>query len=305
MYSFPYLPPMEFGRLSTKALANVNFRLPPDTARTKATLDGAARRKPRFFLGCAKWGRKEWVGKIYPEKTPEKNYLHHYANHYDTIELNATNYLLYDEKKIRDWLDRTAQNKNFVFCPKAHRAISFIRDSEKKRRFTDEFIHSIRHLGNALGPVFMTINGKFPETSAPEFYTYLASLPSDIQWFIEQRDPAFYANKKFQQTYYDKLAALGMGAVITDTAGRRDVLHTELTIPKAFIRFVGNSLHETDFRRIDAWTRKLEKWTAAGIHEVYFFMHMHDEAYSPELTAYTAERFNSIPGVSLPEIHLL
>ena len=35
---------------------------------------------------------------------------------------------------------------------------------------------------------------------------------------------------------------MNMGIVITDTAGRRDCAHMNLTIPKAFIRYVGNSL---------------------------------------------------------------
>ena len=40
--------------------------------------------------------------------------------------------------------------------------------------------------------------------------------------------------------YYTKLRELKIGTIITDAAARMDVLHMQLTIPKAFIRFVGN-----------------------------------------------------------------
>ncbi len=46
---------------------------------------------------------------------------------------------------------------------------------------------------------------------------------------------------------YNNLRNLGMGLIITDTAGRRDVVHMHLPVPRALIRFVGNSLHPTDY----------------------------------------------------------
>jgi hypothetical protein len=90
-----------------------------------------------------------------------------------------------------------------------------------------------------------------------------------------------------------------IGAIITDTAGRRDCAHMRLTIPKAFIRFVGNSLHPTDYSRIDVWAKRVKNWLDNGLKELYFFMHMHDEALSPELTAYLVEKLNEVCKLNL------
>ena len=84
-----------------------------------------------------------------------------------------------------------------------------------------------------------------------------------------------------------------MGAVITDTAGRRDCAHMQPTIPKAFIRYVGNSLHPSDYSRTDAWVNRMQHWLDKGLQELYFFMHMHDETYSPELTVYLVDQLNA------------
>jgi uncharacterized protein YecE (DUF72 family) len=65
-----------------------------------------------------------------------------------------------------------------------------------------------------------------------------------------------------------------------------------LTIPKAFIRFVGNSLHPTDYPRCDAWVKRIRHWLDLGLKELYFFMHMHQEATSPELTVYLIDKLN-------------
>ncbi len=72
-----------------------------------------------------------------------------------------------------------------------------------------------------------------------------------------------------------------------------------LTIPKTFIRYVGNSLHPTDYTRIDAWVQRMKYWLSKGIEELYFFMHMHDEATSPELTVHLVDKMNAECGLSL------
>ena len=72
-----------------------------------------------------------------------------------------------------------------------------------------------------------------------------------------------------------------------------------VTMPKTFIRFVGNSLHPTDLPRIDDWVNRIKYWLDNGIREVYFFMHMHDEAKSPELTVYLVDALNKACGLNL------
>src|SRR5436189_3006733 len=97
----------------------------------------------------------------------------------------------------------------------------------------------------------------------------------------------------------ENLSSMNMGAVITDTAGRRDCAHMHLTIPKVFIRYVGNSLHESDYTRCDAWVKRMKYWLDNGVQELYFFMHMHDEATSPELTVYLVDKMNKELGLKL------
>ena len=49
-------------------------------------------KKTKVYIGCAKWERTECVGKNYPPKIKEKDFLQHYVEHYNWIELNATHY---------------------------------------------------------------------------------------------------------------------------------------------------------------------------------------------------------------------
>jgi len=88
---------------------------------------------------------------------------------------------------------------------------------------------------------------------------------------------------------------------IEDASGRRDCVHMRLTTPEAFIRFVGNGLHPTDYTRIDSWIQRIKSWKQQGIRTVYFFMHQHEELHSPELCKYVIQQLNKHCGTSIPE----
>ena len=294
---------MEFGHLSPGELNQLTFKLPPDppgNARVLASATGTAQ-TPKVFVGCAKWGRSEWVGKIYPKGTREKDFLEAYAKHFNSIELNATNYLFYKPEKIEEWVSKI-HRPDFLFCPKAHRAVSFMGPSDKKAEFTELFFESITHFKQYLGPVYMTFNGKYNTAYQDYFFDYIQLFAKVWPLFVEQRDPAFFADNELQEQYYETLTDLGVGTVITDTAGRPDVLNIRLTMPKAFIRFVGNSLHASDFPRIHHWVERIRQWLDAGIKEVYFFLHMHDEGLSPEIARYAVDQLNKRCGLSLPPV---
>jgi len=287
---------MEFGRLTEDELKDVDFNLLPEPAENKKILTGEPVRDPKVYIGCAKWGRPEWVGKIYPPKTREKDFLKHYIEHYNSIELNITHYKIYGEKGIRNWAEK-AKGKDFKFCPKMFQGITHRGKLNTKRFITNEFFRGIRGFEEHLGPIFVQVSETFSPKRKEELFTYLASLPKDLQYFLEVRHPGWLHKEK--EAMFSFLTDHNIGAIITDTAGRRDCAHMRLSFPKAFVRFVGNSLHATDYSRIDSWVERIKYWLGHGLEELYFFMHMHDEATSPELTVYLVDKLNATCGLNL------
>lgn len=289
---------MEFGRVSEQELNSIDFSLPKEPAENKSILGGKKFKNPKVYLGCAKWGRTEWVGKIYPPKTKEKDFLDHYVQHYNSIELNATHYKIYGALGIGKWAAKAA-GKDFKFCPKMYQGVTHRGSLKGKDFITSEFFRGIVAFEEHLGPIFVQLSDAFSPKRKDELFTYLKSLPTDLQFFLEVRHPDWFARLDTRKELFDTLTALDMGAVITDTAGRRDCAHMQLSIPKAFIRYVGNSLHPTDYMRTDMWVERMKYWLDKGLQELYFFMHMHDEAYSPELTVYLVDKLNAACGLNL------
>ncbi|MBL7748365.1 MAG: DUF72 domain-containing protein [Chitinophagaceae bacterium] len=289
---------MEFGRVPENELNSIDFSLPAEPGYNKGILKGKPAKNARVYLGCAKWGRTEWVGKIYPPKTKEKDFLQHYVQHYNSIELNATHYRIWGEAGITKWAEK-AKGMDFKFCPKMYQGITHRGSLAGKEFATNEFFRGIVAFKEHLGPIFVQVSDSFSPKRKAELFTYLQSLPVDLQFFLEVRHPDWFAKEKERDDMFEFLRTHNMGAVITDTAGRRDCAHMYLTIPKAFIRYVGNSLHATDYTRIDAWVERMKYWLDKGMEELYFFMHMHDEATSPELTVYLVDKMNKECGLDL------
>ncbi len=289
---------MEFGRVPEKELDKIDFTLPPDPAFNKKILKGKRLKDPKVYLGCAKWGRTEWVGKIYPPKTKEKDFLNYYVEHYNSIELNATHYKVYGAEGIKKWADK-AKRKDFKFCPKMYQGITHRGSLKGKDFITNEFFRGIVAFEEHLGPIFIQLSETFSPKRKEELFTFLSTMPTDLQFFVEVRHADWFGKDAIREEFFSKLNELNMGAVITDTSGRRDCAHMYLTVPKAFIRYVGNSLHPTDYTRVDEWIERIKYWLDKGLKELYFFMHMHDEATSPELTVYLVDKMNKEMGLDL------
>jgi uncharacterized protein YecE (DUF72 family) len=291
---------MEFGRVNPEELAAVDFTLPPDPELTITTLKAAQSNQPiQVHVGCAKWGRKEWIGQIYPPKTKDANFLDEYVKHFDCIELNATFYNIYGPDTIAKWKAKADSNPHFKFCPKFSQSISHIRRLKNAEDITTSYYEGIMAFGDKLGPLFLQLSDNYTPKSFPELKVYLKQLPKDVPVFVELRHKEWFAVAENRDKVFALFRDLNIGAVITDATGRRDVVHMQLPTPHAFIRFVGNGLHPTDYVRVDEWVDRIKQWQQLGLQSVWFFMHQHDEQYSPKLADYVVVKLNEALGLQL------
>lgn len=287
---------MEFGRLTLDQLEKVDFTLPPDPIRNSAVLKGGSTRG-KVYVGMTQWGRTEWVGKIYPQGAKQKDFLSHYVRHFTTVELNATHYNLFSSNDIQKWAE-IAGDKPFRFCPKMYKGITHSGPLNKKKELLKQFDETIQGFADHLGPIFIQLNENYSIDRKRELFEFIEDLPTSTQFFLELRGIQYLAN----EALFDYLGGKKIGVVITDTAGRRDIIHMKLTVPIGFVRFVSNDLHPTDFIRVNEWASRLKYWLDSGMKEFYFFVHMNDESKSIELAKYVIQQFNDVAGANLTPI---
>ncbi len=297
---------MQYGKVDSSELGKIDFKLPPDGSFTQKQFTGSRNPDLKVYIGCAKWGRPDWIGKLYPAGTKERDFLQEYVRHFNSIELNATHYKIYPPESIAKW-DAKAADRDFKFCPKVPQSISHYSDlgSERAREFTDGFLRGIHAFGEHLGPVFLQVSEKYGPQKQDALFSYIRDFPKDIDLCVEVRHPDWFTDKTVRKTFFSFLEEQKTGTVITDTSGKREGVHMELTTPVAFIRFVGNNGDKTDIERLDDWVERLAHWIENGIREIYFFMHQPEERYSPEMCAYLIQKVNVRCELSVDEPQLI
>lgn len=260
---------MHFGRLNN--LADVDFTIPPDNVRTERFLNMRRSHEARIYVGCPIWAAKSWVGTFYPKGTKANEFLGLYARRFKAVEVNSTFYHLLGADRLAAWSEEVTDD--FRFCPKVYRGITENLAAGDMSDLVARFCEALRALGRHLGLAF----AQFPESlgprQAPLLSKFIATWPSDVPLAVELRHPGWFHDHALHDETVNFFYRHKVATVITDTPGRRDVLHTSLTQPRVIIRFQGNELDSTDRERLDFWAERLASWRGKNLEDVYFFTH--------------------------------
>lgn len=281
---------MKFGKLSD--ISGVDFSLPPNPSANAELLEtqNLTAAEFQFFTGCTGWSMIEWVGRWYPKGTKSKDFLHHYSRQFNTIEFNTTHYRIPTLDQVRKWCEQVPPD--FRFCPKIPQRISHSRSLGLGTDQLPLFWEALEQFGPALGACFMQLPPYFDRSRLPELERFLLTWPKNFPLAIEMRHESWFSDSEAMDEWSALFAAQGIASVITDVAGRRDVLHQRLTSTLTMIRFVGNGLHTSDYDRIRAWTQQLVEWRSLGLQTVYFFPHEPDNLLAPDLTEFLVQHLH-------------
>lgn len=77
------------------------------------------------LIGCSGYHYREWKGPFYPQGLPASQWLRYYAEHFNTIEINATFYRMPTLKSLSKWYADTPAG--FAFAVKAPRLFTHFR----------------------------------------------------------------------------------------------------------------------------------------------------------------------------------
>lgn len=276
---------MDFGYLEN--VDHVNFAVPEDDSLSLQFLKGRGHGLDIRF-GAPSWAHKEWTDKVYPPKTKAADYLRWYSHYFTTIELNTTHYRIPDAAQVSKWAEQTPPT--FQFCPKIFQGISHSPGGLLDKTLLKEWCTFLENLGTQRGPSFLQLGPSFTYNQKAELFEFLLRWPSEFELSIELRHPSWFRDGKILPALVRYLQGRGIGLVITDVAGRRDVVHTSISSDFVLLRFVCNDMHWSDEPRAHAWVERFVKWQEAGLRRLYLFIHQNHNTTVPELTQILAKR---------------
>ncbi|WP_010178777.1 DUF72 domain-containing protein [Aquimarina agarilytica] len=277
---------MQFGKVIHPE--TIDFTLPADHLDTKLVLNTNKSDQFNMHIGCAKWNKQDLKG-FYPKGT--KDELQYYSRQFNSIELNATFYRIFPPEQFQKWHDKTPEN--FKFFPKLVQNIShFKRLQPEAQAYVDHYINSAIHLKEKLGTTFLQMHSNFAPKDFNRLVHFIENWPKELALAVELRHTDWYNDPSICNELYQLFEENNISNIITDTAGRRDLLHMRLTNNEAFIRYVGAN-HESDYTRLDDWVTRITTWKKQGIAAINFFVHQNLEMESPLLSAYLIKKLNT------------
>lgn len=279
---------MEFGKLDS--IEHIDWSLPPESAATQNYLQQLKTKKSQWYLGTPSWGSKTWLGKIYPRDAKASEFLHYYSRAFNTIELNTTHYRIPGDDQVKAWCREVTPE--FLFCPKFPQDISHRPNGLQDAALLKQWQKAISEFGEHLGVSWIQLPPYFDYSQRAVLHRFLEQWPQELPLAIEFRHSSWFEIGALLPALVSYLQKRGVGLVITDVAGRRDVLHSSVSAPFVLVRFIGNELHPSDFLRAENWCERLLGWSQLGLERVFFFAHQPDDITCPELTDYLVELFN-------------
>jgi uncharacterized protein YecE (DUF72 family) len=207
-------------------------------------------------IGCSGWNYAAWKDELYEGK-PTRLWLRHYAQCFDTVEVNNTFYRLPLESSVAKWVEETPPD--FLFSVKASRYLTHL------KRLTDlgsgiaRYYERIAPLVRSpkLGPVLWQLPGNFRRDDN-RLGAALAALPPGRHCF-EFRHPSW-----FVEPVYELLRARGVALVIGDRPEVKEFQAHEFTTTWTFVRFhYGSRGRRGNYsqRELEEWARRFEEWS--------------------------------------------
>lgn len=290
---------MKFGK--TTDIDNLDLSLPEDYKGNATFLKNFEKEaRPNIYVGCSGWTKSK-LNNFFPKGT--KDELTYYSSQFNSIEMNASFYRTFSPEQFMKWKNKTPDD--FKFFPKVFQGISHWKRLQDAQEYIVDYINGVERLEEKLGMCFLQMHNNFAPTqdNIQRLRAFCSQWELHIPLAVEVRHTDWY-----KPSHHDALCKIlsdnQMTKIITDTAGRRDIIDMRLTSDTIFIRFVGTA-HTTDHTRLDAWVERLKVWRQQGLNNIYFFIHQHEDQSTVELSRYFIKKLNEALNTDLKLPNLL
>ena len=149
-----------------------------------------------LFAGTSGFAYPAWKPGFYPAKLPSKQFLNHYAERLNCVEINYTFRRLPSANTLESWVKAT--HPGFVFAVKANMRITHILRLKNAGEATELFLRMIDPLRTArrLGPILFQLPPAV-KCDVELLRTYLDLLPAGMRYAFEFRHKSWLADEVY------------------------------------------------------------------------------------------------------------
>lgn len=237
-------------------------------------------------IGTSGWTYKDWRGRFYPARLPQRSWLAYYAEHFPTVELNVTTYRLPKDVDCARWADVPP---GFDYTVKLSRLITHRRAPGEPRAFVDNYFRAIAPLASRIANVLAQFPPWFARDDAA-LARFLDTLQPAYRYVVEFRHPSWY-----DAAIYDALRSRGVSLCVHDLHGSETPI--VLTGPVFYLRLHGPvRAYAGSYRRARLlhWAGVIAQ-TSPHVDATYVYFNNDERAFAPR-NALTLRALLDTPG---------
>ena len=140
-------------------------------------------------LGTIGFSYKDWNTVFYPVGLQPRDYLAHYSQIFNAVELDSTFYGTPKPEYVERWALVTPPD--FTFCVKAPREITHEMRLVGVDNALESFLSTMQLLGDKLGVVLFQLPPDFTFAQIHVLAVFLRNLPTHIRYAVEFRHPSW------------------------------------------------------------------------------------------------------------------
>ena len=183
----------------------------------------------RIRIGCSGWNYKHWRELFYPKAVPVRSWFDFYAEHFDTVEINNSFYMLPKAETFDKWREQAPAG--FRYAVKANRYLTQAKKLKDCEEPLDRMLPLFRRLGETLGPILYQFPPRL-KLNLERLESFLRLLPRDLIHVFEFREPSWHVPETLAL-----LERYGASFCVHDMAGSASERWAVGTI--AYVRFHG------------------------------------------------------------------
>ncbi len=215
------------------------------------------------FIGTSGWQYHHWRDRFY-RGVPQRLWLEHYADRFDTVESNNAFYRLPERSTFEAWAERTPTG--FVMAVKVSRYLTHIKRLAEPAEPVERFVGRVAGLGPKLAPVLLQLPPTM-QADTGRLVDTLDRFPDGMRVALEVRHPSWDTDS-VRTILADRKVAL----CLADRRGALQPLWR--TAAWGYVRFHEGRAHPRPCygrAALDGWAKRIaETWDAQADVFVYF-----------------------------------
>ncbi len=245
----------------------------------------------KALLGTCGWAYDDWNGVFYPESVSGRQRLEHYAQHFSTVEIDATFYAIPARTTVRGWRQRSP--KGFIFSAKFPREVTHQSRLVGCGEAAATFVDVMSELGDRLGTLLIQLPPSMTVSRFADLEHFLEGLPDGFSYAVEVRHRSWLI-----EPFAELLKRWNVALALTDGAHLKRFWRVTSQI--VYIRWLGKWNAFEDYDRVqrsvdddlDWWIPRMEHVLEKGA-TVLGYVNNNFAGYSPTVVESIEERLGA------------